>query len=117
MRRAEQAIQKAVFDHLKMRAAPGVFAFHPANGGWRSPIEAKILVGQGVRAGVPDVIAVRAGQFYALELKAEHGKLSNSQKSAHEALAAAGAIVGTAYGLDQALNWLEVHGLLKGRAA
>jgi hypothetical protein len=31
-RRPEDAIQRAVFQHLRTRAAPGVFAFHPANG-------------------------------------------------------------------------------------
>jgi hypothetical protein len=31
-RRPEAAIQRAVFEHLRVRAAPGVFAFHPANG-------------------------------------------------------------------------------------
>jgi hypothetical protein len=30
--RPELAIQHSVFQHLRMRGAPGVFAFHPANG-------------------------------------------------------------------------------------
>jgi hypothetical protein len=34
-RRPEQGIQ--VFEHLRLRGRPGVFAFHPANGGARSP--------------------------------------------------------------------------------
>jgi hypothetical protein len=34
--RPEQQIQRAVFEHLAIRAASTVFAFHPANGGWRS---------------------------------------------------------------------------------
>ena len=44
--RPEQAIQRAVFDHLRQRGAPGTFAFHPPNGGWRSVIEAAILKGR-----------------------------------------------------------------------
>ena len=36
-----------------------MFAFHPANGGWRSRVEAAILKGMGVRAGVPDIIAIK----------------------------------------------------------
>jgi hypothetical protein len=51
----EQDIQRAVFQHIAQRGVPGLFAFHPANGGYRRPVEAKILQGQGVRAGVPDV--------------------------------------------------------------
>jgi hypothetical protein len=54
----EAAIQQAVFAHLRMRAAPGVVAFHVPNGGYRRPVEAARLKGLGVRAGVPDVIAI-----------------------------------------------------------
>jgi hypothetical protein len=39
----EAAIQRAVFQHLRTHAAPRVFAFHPANGGYRKPVEAAIL--------------------------------------------------------------------------
>ena len=46
----EAAIQRVVFQHLRARSAPGVFAFHPANGGYRKPTEAKILQGIGVTA-------------------------------------------------------------------
>jgi hypothetical protein len=38
------------------------------NGGWRSPIEAAILKGLGVQPGVPDLILVRDGRPFALEL-------------------------------------------------
>jgi hypothetical protein len=70
----EPAIQRAVFDHLRQRGAPGTFAFHPPNGGWRSVIEAAILKGLGVVAGTPDVIVLKGGATYALELKAEGGR-------------------------------------------
>ena len=113
----EQAIQRAVFENFKARAAPGVFAFHPANGGYRKPIEARILAGLGVRAGVPDIIVVHRTRCYALELKAEKGRLSDAQRAALDALDAAGAITGTAWGLDQALSILESWGLLRGVAA
>ena len=45
-RSPEAAIQRCVFQHLRARGAPGVFAFHPANGGYRTPIEAAVLVGR-----------------------------------------------------------------------
>jgi hypothetical protein len=57
----EQQIQRAVFEHLALRGASTVFAFHPANGGWRSCVEAAILKGMGVRAGVPDIVAIKGG--------------------------------------------------------
>jgi hypothetical protein len=112
--RPEQQIQRAVFQHLAVRAASAVFAFHPANGGWRSPVEGAILKGMGVRAGVPDIVAVKNGQCYALELKAPDGRLTPAQRDAHAALAAAGATVAVAYGLDDALARLEAWGLVRG---
>ena len=85
--RPEQQIQRAVFEHLAIRAASTVFAFHPANGGWRSRVEAAILKGMGVKAGVPDIIAIKGGQCYALELKAPGGRLTPAQRDAHAASA------------------------------
>ena len=105
-----------MFDHLRMRSAPGVYAFHVPNGGWRSHIEAAILKGLGVRAGVPDVIAVKDGRTYALEIKAPGGRLTVAQNAAHAALRAAGATVLTSYSLDDAISMLEEWGLLRGRA-
>jgi hypothetical protein len=40
------------------------------------PIEAAILKGLGVRAGVPDIIAVHEGRCYAIEIKSEDGRRS-----------------------------------------
>jgi hypothetical protein len=82
-RQPEAQIQRAVFEHFRIRSAPNTLAWHTPNGGWRSPIEAKILKGLGVRAGVPDIIAVRGGQMFCLELKSEHGRLSPAQIAAH----------------------------------
>ena len=112
--RPEQQIQRAVFEHLTVRGAPAMFAFHPANGGWRSRVEAAILKAMGVKAGVPDIIAIKGGRCYALELKAPDGRLTPVQRDAHAALAAAGATVAVAYGLDDALARLEAWGLVRG---
>jgi hypothetical protein len=115
MRRArtEQTIQAAIFQHLACRGASGVYAFHVPNGGARSPIEGAILKGLGVRAGVPDVIAVRDGRTYALEIKSPGGRLTAAQNAAHAALRAAGATVETTFSLDDALTVLEGWGLLR----
>jgi hypothetical protein len=113
---SESAIQKAVFQHLSTRSAAHTFAFHVPNGGWRSPIEAAILRGLGVMPGVPDLIVIKDGLPFALEPKAEGGRLSPAQSEAIEAMNAAGADVGVAHGLDAALRWLTERGILKGRA-
>ena len=112
----EDAIQRTVFSHLRVRGAPGVFAFHPANGGYRRPVEAARLKGLGVRAGVPDVIAIHHGHVYALELKTEHGKATEGQLQAIEDIRAAGGHAQICQGLDRALAVLEGWGLLRGRA-
>jgi VRR-NUC domain len=114
--RPEAAIQRAVFQHLRARAAPNVFAFHPANGGYRKPVEAAIMKGLGVVAGVPDVIVIHAGRCYALELKAEGGRVTDKQLATIAALREAGAFVGIAEGINRAIACLEAWGLLLGRS-
>jgi hypothetical protein len=114
--RPEDAIQRAVFQHEKARKAPGTFMFHVPNGGKRKPIEAAIMKGLGVTAGVPDIIAIRAGHTFALELKAEGGKPSEKQIEVMATMEAAGATVTLATGLDAAIAQLEAWGILRGVA-
>ena len=116
-RRPEDAIQRAVFQHLRARAAPNVFAFHVGNGGYRRPIEAKILHGLGVVSGVPDVIAIKDGRCYALEIKAEGGRLSENQERVLIKLRECGAMATHCHGLDQCLRLLEAWGILRGAAS
>jgi hypothetical protein len=114
-RSPETIIQRTVFEHLRVRGAPGVFAFAVPNGGYRKPIEAAILKGMGVVAGVPDVVIIHAGRCYALELKAEGGRPTQIQLATIAAMKAAGALCAIAVGLDAALAVLEGWGLLRGR--
>ena len=113
----EQQIQRAIFDHFAWRGAPGVFAFHPANGGYRKPVEAAIMKGLGVVAGVPDVIAIHNGRVFAMEIKAEGGRATEKQLACIAALREAGAFTCIAEGLDRALDVLESWGILRGRAS
>lgn len=113
MNRAEEQIQRSVFQHLRARGMPGVFAFHPANGGKRTKAEAGIFKAIGVVAGTPDVIAIYRGAVHALELKALRGRVTPLQKAAMDALEQAGARVAVAYTLDEALITLEFWGLLR----
>ena len=66
------------------------------------------MKGLGVRAGVPDIIAVKDGRAYGLERKAPGGRLSAVQRNCHAALAAAGATAGS---LDDALGLRAALGL------
>jgi hypothetical protein len=116
-RRTEQQIQRAVFQHLRARGAPGVFAFHVPNGGYRRPAEAAIMKGLGVVAGTPDIIAIHKGRVFALELKAEGRRATDKQLATIAAMETAGAFTCIAEGLDRALSCLEAGGLLRGRVS
>lgn len=108
----EDAIQAAVCLHLTIRAMPGVVWFHVPNGGSRTAAEAGRFKALGVKAGVPDLIAVSAGCMFALELKAPGGRVSDAQRQMLAALAGAGAETAVAVGLDDALAVLERWGLI-----
>jgi hypothetical protein len=113
IRRPEQAIQKAVVQHLRIRGVPGLVFFHVPNGGHRKPIEGAIFKSLGVRAGVSDLILIHAGKFFALELKAEGGRATEAQMAFLSEIDAAGAFTAMPTGLDAALATLEAWGLLK----
>jgi hypothetical protein len=91
-------------------------AAYVGNGGKRARIEAAILTGLGVRAGVPDLICIKAGQVCSLELKAPKGRFSRDQYETIAALKATGAHVEVASSLDDALRHLERWGISRGRA-
>ena len=115
-RHPEADIQRAVFEHLALRSAPGVYAFHPPNGGVRSPIEAKILKGLGVCAGVPDLIAIHRGEVFAIELKSESGRATAAQLQAIKDIRRAGGHAEICHGIDAAIKQLEEWHLLRGHA-
>jgi hypothetical protein len=125
MNRPEQDIQKALIGHLKIRGARGIVYWHTPNGallgGKRSckgvSIQGSIFKGLGVRKGVSDLILVHASKVHALELKAPDGVTSEEQDKFLEDMAAAGAMVAVAEGLDAAIVQLEAWGLLRGVAS
>jgi hypothetical protein len=113
----EQIIQRAVCQHLRQRSASRLVWWHAPNGGRRNPVEAAIFNGLGVRAGVADLILLRDGKAFALELKTERGRPTAAQMQFISEFRAAGGEASIANGLDQALHVLEVWGLLRGSAA
>ena len=126
-RRPEAAIQRAVLKHLRARAAPGVFAFHVPNGGYRKPVEAAIMKGLGVAPGVADVLLFRPGacphccsarlEGFALELKSDGGRLTDAQREFLRRFSEIGGHTCVAEGLDRALAVLARWELLRGRAS
>jgi hypothetical protein len=113
VKRPEQEIHKAVVLHLNARSEPDVFYFHPANGGKRTAFEGRLFKALGVVAGVPDLIFLKRGRMYALELKAAKGRPTALQSECHEAMRRCGACVEVAHSLDEALVTLEYWNILK----
>lgn len=113
----EEHIQAALVLHLTVRALPGVVFFAVPNGGVRSKVEAARMKATGTKAGAPDLVIVRGGHFFGLELKAERGRPSDAQRALLADLKVAGATVAVVYGLDQALETLERWELLRARAS
>jgi hypothetical protein len=109
----EATLQRAVVEHLRWRARPGVWWSHIPLGGVRSKIEAAILRGLGVTRGTPDLLIVADGRAYFLELKAPRSRVSAAQHECHEALRAAGASVAIADNIDEALELLQSWEILR----
>lgn len=109
----ETEIHKAVIQNLSARAAPNVFWFHVPNDAKRSFATANRMRSMGMVAGVPDLVLIKNGEVFGLELKAKGGRVQPSQRLTHAAMQEAGAKTAIATGLDEALVTLECWGILK----
>jgi hypothetical protein len=113
----EAQLQRAIWEHVRMRGVRRTFLFHPINGGVHQiGRRAGINSALGVVSGVPDLIGVREGHFFALELKTENGRLSDAQQGVLIRLRDAGATAMHTHGLNQALEMLERWEFLRGCA-
>ncbi len=112
MKHEEDNIQRAVCDHLRLRANPGVVWFAVPNGGRRNVREAARMKGMGVTAGVADLILMYNRNFYALELKSAKGRPTEAQLVFRDAVNKAGGYASIAWGIDEALGALERWGLV-----
>ena len=115
--RPEQQIHRAVVQHLRQRGVKDLVFLHPANGGFRRRVEAKIFSGLGVRPGASDLLLWHQGKSFALELKAPGGRATEFQLQFLADMERAGAFTCLAEGLDAALRTLEAWGLLRGKAS
>ena len=109
----EAQLQRAVIDHLHLRAKPDVLWLHCPNGGRRDLREAARLKREGVLAGASDILAWHNGNSFALELKAEGGRPADAQLEFMARFNKAGGHSAIAEGIDRALACLEAWGLLR----
>jgi hypothetical protein len=115
--RPDQIAHKAVVAPLRMRGVPGVVFLHPANGMGRTAVEGAILKSMGVMPGAPDLLIFHAGRSYALELKSDAGRVSETQGDMLRRLEQAGVSTAVAVDLDAAIQQLEQWSLLRGQAS
>jgi hypothetical protein len=110
----ESQIQRAVCDHLRLRAKPDVLWLHVPNGGRRDVRTGAMLKREGVLAGASDLLLWHDGNSFALELKSPGGRLSDAQLEFLARFNDAGGHSACAEGTDRALACLEAWGLLRG---
>lgn len=128
--RPEQALQRSIIDYVRYAMSYNGrpltdWLFHVPNGGKRSAIEAAIMKGLGVKAGVNDlVLPIMAGGYGGLwiELKVENRNLTDAQMAFHQRLREGGQCVATCRTLGEAtqelsLYMLQAPGLFEHRAA
>jgi hypothetical protein len=113
MPRSRAQSERDLIQHLRLRAPAGTFWTHFPAGCRRSRVTGAILKGMGARAGVPDLLIVRDGRLFVLELKAGRGGLSDTQRETHAEMRAAGAVIGTASGIDEAVDTLVEWGIIR----
>lgn len=101
----EADVQKAVFQHLRERGAPGVVYWHVDN----TPQTRRKA---GYREGVHDVHLLHRGHFFTMELKVKGNSASQAQQQFASDVNAQGGSASVVHGLDQALKFLETHGLI-----
>ena len=120
MKRAnpERQIHAAVVQHLRLRGVEGLVFLHPNNNvrrkGKAGIIQGALGKAMGVLAGASDLLLFHSGQFFALELKSDKGRISPEQDEFLAAVRNAGGMAWCAKGLDEALITLRHWGLLKG---
>lgn len=108
----EAQIQKTLVEFLR-RFCPVPF-FAVPNGGYRNPIEAARLKGQGVTAGVSDLIFILPGGVMGcmeMKAKASKGQLTPAQKAWLERAAEMGAKTAVCHSFEEATETLQSWGV------
>ncbi len=114
-KRPEQLLQRQIVRGLRLGFPAGWIVAAIPNGGGRTRIEGAILKGQGVLAGMPDIVILGCRHFDEtsplaepvavsafLEVKAGKGRLSAVQQDIHDRLKALGHAVAVVR------SWAEV---------
>lgn len=107
----EDVLQMQVARFLQI-AAPALCWFHPANGGYRNPREAKKLKDMGVKPGVADLALILPDARAAfIELKVGKNKQTDTQKDFQAECERIGAPYAVCRSLDEVETTLRGWGV------
>jgi hypothetical protein len=109
----EAQLQRAVVEHLRLRARPNVLWLHCPNGERRDAITGAKLKRMGVLAGAADLLLWHRGNSFALELKSPGNRPTEAQLEFMARFADAGGHSAVADNIDRALAVLDAWGLLR----
>ena len=112
-KQTEAQIQRAVWTHYKTRRAPDTWGCAIPNGIRSNPIAIRNEKLKGFVPGSPDLIFVKNGEFFGLELKADGGRPTLAQLEQADEIRLAGGYTVIAEGLDEAIKCLETWGIIK----
>lgn len=106
----ESEIQKLLFATVKKRKFPSAMV-------WHVPNDKRSRTKAGFLKGIQDVHCLHKGKFYAIELKADNGRVSEDQYRVKDMTNAAGGFAFVAEGLDEAIEALVQWGIIRKEAA
>lgn len=110
----ETPIQRAIITYLR-RVLPGAIIHHSANELNMRGAEAARTIAKaksaGMLPGFPDILIFYRGQGYCIEVKAEGGRLSATQKDVRDRLLAQGIPWAVCRSIDDAREKLALWGV------
>jgi hypothetical protein len=107
----EAALQRSCVTWFR-KQYPKLLLIAIPNGGKRSKIEAAIMQGLGVTAGVPDLVLLKRTDSWGalfIEMKADKGKLTDKQRLMHDDLLRAGYAVTTCRSLNDFMENIKYY--------
>ena len=111
----EADIQKQIVNRLMIEERIGRLIFwHTPNGAKLSMASASHFKALGMKAGVPDLIIVADGNIYFVEVKAEKGRLSDSQEQFLERMYQQGHFTAVVKSYQDAIEIFKEWGLING---
>lgn len=116
--RPEERLHRSVAEYLNVAITPPAFWTTFPSGWFKGRVVAAVLRACGLRPGVPDLLFIRDGRAFWIELKAAKGVLSDNQDDTQAALEDAGCEVATCSSVGAVEMQLRMWGFaLKARAA